>query len=434
MASRVAARTAVGLAGMAAGATARQSRAEVARLVRKFGGDPAGGALPTAFDPQSRRVLADPYPAYAELNEGPALRYNSEAGLWFLSRYDEVRTAARAHERLSSAESVAPVRSRQPMMLTSDRPDHTRLRRLVARDFTRDALERRRPMVERLAQDAVGEMLAARESDAVAALASPLPVLVIANILGIPPADTPSFRDWSDRLVRGFAVAPGARWVRDSAVALGAALKLRSYLDAQFEQRRRDPGDDILSALLSSAEDGSLEDEEVFWFALLLLVAGNETTTSLLGTMLLSFAQHPDQYARVREDPSLIGPAVEEALRHTSPIQGLYRTALSPYEVGKATVPAGGRVLLLFGAANRDPRKYSDPARFLVDRNPTDHVAFGSGIHFCLGAHLARIEASVVLRELAERVSSIELAGNPIWMRNPSLRGLTSLPLRLQPA
>ena len=190
----------------------------------------------------------------------------------------------------------------------------------------------------------------------------------------------------------------------------------------------------MLSGLLSSSEDGALAEEELFWFALLLLVAGNETTTSLLGTMLLSLARHPEQYRRLRESPSLIPSAVEEALRHTSPIQGLYRTAIAPYRVGDATVPAGGRVLLLYGAANRDPRQYPEPGRFLVERNPTDHVAFGSGIHFCLGAHLARIEAGVVLRELVERVSAIEPAGEPVWMQNPSLRGLRRLPLRLQPA
>src|SRR3954454_24145493 len=213
------------------------------------------------------------------MHDGPKLRYKPEPALWLVSRYDDVRAAARAHGRLSSAESVAPIRSRQPMMLTTDRPDHTRMRKLVARDFTREALERRRPVVEQLARDAVDEMLDAPECDAVATLASPLPVLVIADILGIPPADMPSFRAWSDRLVRGFAVAPGGRWVRDSAASLGAAIRLRSYLDQQFKLRRRDPGEDVLSGLLSSAEEGSLDEEEVFWFALLLLVAGNETTT-----------------------------------------------------------------------------------------------------------------------------------------------------------
>ena len=241
MASRVVARTAVDLAGMAAGASARQSRAGVARLVRRLGGDDTGGALPTEFDPLAEDVLADPYPAYEALHDGPPLRYNAESALWLISRYDDVRAAARAHGQLSSAESVAPIRSRQPMMLTMDRPDHTRLRKLVARDFTRETLERRRPVVEQLAREAVDEMLKRRECDAVTSLASPLPVLVIASILGIPSADVPSFRDWSDRLVRGFAVAPGGRWVRDSAAALGAAVRLRSYLDEEFKRRRRDP-------------------------------------------------------------------------------------------------------------------------------------------------------------------------------------------------
>jgi cytochrome P450 len=149
--------------------------------------------------------------------------------------------------------------------------------------------------------------------------------------------------------------------------------------------------------------------------------------------MLLALAEDPEQYERLAADQSLIRPAVEEALRHTSPIQGMYRVAREDYEVGDASVPAGGRVLLLFGAANRDPRHYPDPDRFDVARNPADHLGFGTGVHFCLGAHLARLEAEVVLRLLTERIARIELAGEPRWRHNPALRGLASLPLRLTP-
>ena len=215
---------------------------------------------------------------------------------------------------------------------------------------------------------------------------------------------------------------------------LGSTIKLNYYMADQFERLRREPGDDVLSSLIASSDEGQLTPNELFWFAFMLLVAGNETTTSLLGTMALSFARHPDQYARVREDPDLVPSAVEESLRHGSPIQGLYRTASADHAVGDAFIPAGGRVLLLYGAANRDPRQYADPDTFDVARNPTDHVAFGSGIHFCLGAHLARLEGQVVLRELIERVSAIELTGEPRWNENPSVRGLARLPVRLVPA
>jgi cytochrome P450 len=319
-------------------------------------------------------------------------------------------------------------------MLTVDRPEHTRLRKVVSRDFTREAMERSRPEIERLARDAVGRMLASGESDAVAELASPLPVAVIAHVLGVPPADLPDFRDWSDRIVEGFGVAPGPGTLRSSLSVLGATVKLRSYFLEHFEQRLRGGGEDLLGRMLASSEDGRLSEDELFWFGFMLLVAGNETTTSLFGTMLLSFATHPGEWAKLRDDPRLVPSAVEEALRHTAPIQGLYRTALSDYRVGSATIPAGGRVLLLYGAANRDPRHYPDPDDFRIERNPADHLAFGSGIHFCLGAHLARLEAAVVLRELVDRVEAIEPAGEPEWNPNPSLRGLSRLPLRLVPS
>ncbi len=358
---------------------------------------------------------------------GPPLHHNRRRALWIVSHYDELRAAARAHDALSSAESVARYRARLPMMLTVDRPEHTRLRRMVARDFTRDAMDRWRPDIEELAREAVDGMLADGTTDAVARLASPLPVAVIARVLGVPPEDLGAFRSWSDRIVEGFGAEPKPGALRANARVLGATVQLRAYLARQV---REHSGDDVLSRLAAVPD---LTEDELFWFGLMLLVAGNETTTNLLGTMLLAFAEHPEQWAAVRGDPSLIPAAVEEALRHVSPIQGLYRTAASEYRIGSGAIPAGGRVLLLFGCANRDPRHYPEPDRFLVERNPADHLGFGSGIHYCLGAHLARLEAVVVLRELAGRVEAIGPAGEPEWSGNPSLRGLARLPLRLPP-
>jgi beta-dihydromenaquinone-9 omega-hydroxylase len=419
------------LAAINGAVVGREARAGAAAVARRLRGDVACGAEPTEIGPLDAEVLADPYPWYRELLGGPPVHYNRKLDLWLISHYDDVRAAARAHDALSSAQSVARFRARLPMMLTVDRPEHSRLRRIAARDFTREAMERWRPAIESLARDAIDDMLAADPSDAVAQLASPLPVAVIARILGVPSSDLTAFRNWSDRVVEGFGIEPGRGSMRSSARVLGAAIALRAYFAKQFERLRRSPGDDVISRLIASSEEGALTQDELFWFGFMLLIAGNETTTSLLGTMLLAFAEHPDQYAKLRDDPDLVPAAVEEALRHVSPIQGLYRSAISDYQVGSAAIPAGGRVLLLFGAANRDHRHYPDPDRFLVERNPTDHVAFGSGIHFCLGAHLARLEATVVLRELVARVEAIELAGEPEWSGNPSLRGLARLPVRL---
>jgi cytochrome P450 len=440
MIGRAEARMTLRLTAMNAGIAVWHSRAGAKRVRRRlasrarFSRRPCGGAELTRFDPQDPAVQVDPYPAYRALLAGTQLHYNRRRALWYVVRYDDVRAAARAHESLSSAESIAPYRVHIPMLITSDRPEHTRLRRLVTREFTHDAVERQRRAVERLAEEAIDGLLAEGEPDGVRLLASPLPVRVIARVLGIPQADFPVFRDWSDKLVKAFALRRGPAALRDSAEVLGSGIKLYAYMEEQFERLRRSPGDDVLSALIASSDEGELTPDELYWFSFMLLLAGNETTTSLLGTMLLAFADHPDQYARVREDPDLVPSAIEEALRHGSPIQGLYRTAAADHPVGDAYIPAGGRALLLFGAGNRDPRHFADPDTFDVTRNPTDHLAFGSGIHFCLGAHLARIEGQVVLRELIERVERIELAGTPVWNHNASVRGLTRLPVRLTPA
>ena len=418
---------ALSLAAINAGVAVRHSRAGVARARRRLRGDVSCGTPETEFDPLDPLVVLDPYPWYRRLHQSAPIHHNRRRALWIISGYEEVRAAARDHEALSSAESVTRYRARLPMMLTVDRPEHTRLRKLVARDFTRQALEERRPEIERLADEALGGLLERGGGDWVAGIAAPLPVAVIAGLLGVPASDLSDFRRWSDQVVEGFAVEPGPGSVRLSARVLGATIKLRAY----FSHRAGDSPSGLLGALLAGSDDGRLSADEVFWFALMLLVAGNETTTNLLGTLLIALAGHPEQYAKLRARPDLAAGAVEEALRHVSPIQGLYRTAAHDYRIGSATIPAGGRVLLLFGAANRDPRRYPDPDAFDVERDAADHVAFGSGIHFCLGAHLARLEAAVVLRSLCERVAEIELAGEPIWNNNASVRGLTKLPLRL---
>jgi beta-dihydromenaquinone-9 omega-hydroxylase len=395
--------------------------------------DPGPGVRLTGFDPLSTEVIADPYPWYERLLAGPRVHYNPRRRLWILCRHEDVRAAAHAHGELSSAEGVTFVRRPLPMLLTIDRPEHARLRRVVARHFTHDALARRRPAIEEIAERAIERAMGRERCDAVSELAAPVPVEVIAEILGVPRADRGRFRRWSDQIVIGFNLAPG-NLARTTASVLPAIFRLHAYFDAVFAARRAAPADDLISHLARSSAEGRLSAEELFWFALLLLVAGNETTTNLIGTMLLTLADLPDVHERVRDQPALLPAAVEESLRLHSPIQSLYRTAIGPYPVGEATVPAGERVLLLFAAANRDPRRYAQPGSFDLDRDCADHLAFGAGIHFCLGAHLARLEASAVLRRVLARARRIELTGEPVWTRNPALRGLQRLPVRFVPA
>jgi cytochrome P450 len=237
----------------------------------------------------------------------------------------------------------------------------------------------------------------------------------------------------ADAAVDAFNTVPSVLAIARSARVLGATVRLQLFLAEVIAHRRAEPADDLISKLTLHADRGELSDDELLWFAFLILIAGFETTTNLLGTMLVALASHPDQYALLRERPELVPAAVEESLRWVSPIQGLYRTTVVDYEAGGASIPARERVLLLFAAANRDPGKYAEPDSFLVERNPTDHLGFGSGIHFCLGSHLARLEAGVVAHQLIESAVGLELAGRVRWSENPSLRGPTHLPVRLAP-
>ena len=390
-------------------------------------------SISEAYDPFAPEVIVDPYPWYERLldSNGPVLLPQHD--LWVLARHRDVWQGARAHDLLSSAEGVAYQRMTLPMMLTMDPPDHTRLRKIVARDFSPRAVESWAGKVERLAIDAVNPLVGSGKFDFVEAVAGPLPVMVIATVLGIPPEDHARFRSWSDAVVEGFRPGSAADESKTSRVT-EPVLELQVYFAQLIEQRRARPRDDLVTKLLQPSADGRLSQAELLWFLFLLLVAGNETTTGLLGNMLLAFATHPEQWAMLRARPELVPSAVEEVLRFDAPIQGFFRTATQSCQIGGAAIPRGARVLLLFGAANRDPARYPEPGRFLIERNPTDHLAFGAGIHYCLGASLARLEAAVLLRLLAKRASVVRLAGDPQRTTNPTLRGFRRLPVELVPA
>jgi cytochrome P450 len=256
---------------------------------------------------------------------------------------------------------------------------------------------------------------------------------VIADVLGVPRADYTEFRRWSDAIVEGLAVADPTDTERATRCVEGIT-QFQQYLTALVEERRHAGGEDMLAKLSGPREDGALAAHELFWFCLLLLVAGNETTTNLIGNLMLTLLQDPAQWDLLRARPDLVAGAVEESVRRDAPIQGLFRTAVEPHATGGGEIPAGGRVLLLFGAANRDLDHYDDPDRFDPERGATDHLGFGSGIHLCLGAHLARLEGRAVFTTLLDRVSRIEPAGDPVRGTNPALRGMARLPVRLVPA
>lgn len=393
----------------------RQAKAVLTKHARRV-----DGPL-TSFNPFDPDVLDDPYPAYHRLLAGPAAAYNPDIDLWVVSHRDAVRDALRNHKILSSAEGVTRVRQRIPMMLTADDPDHARMRPIFARIFAPKVVADRRPVIERIVSNGLNRV--ACGEDAIAALAIPLPVSVIAEMLGIAAHDFHRFRQWSDRIVTGFEMQSigSLRVIPPTLVTLAGMRRLIS------SELRRPHGDDLLKSLQSAIQSGQLTEQEAFWFALLLLVAGNETTTNLLGTLLHALATHPDQYQMLRENPALIDATVDEALRWVAPVQGFNRTALRSH----GPIPRGARVLLLFAAANRDPRYYDHPDNFDITRTVSDHLSFGLGMHFCLGAHLARLEARILLEQLVQSVERIDELAAPRWSRNPSLRGPTMLRVRL---
>lgn len=389
------------------------------------------GVEVTEFDPLDQEMAADPYPHYRKLLSGGPVHYNRKRDIFILSRYDDVRAGARACDVLSSAYGIAYSRIRGDSLLTVDPPRHTTMRKQAQPAFTRGALQSWQATVEKLSVDHTTPLFTGTSVDVVKILAEPLPTAVIAHILGIADDDLAAFKDWSNETVRLANADMSLSGLRQGFAGVRAIGHFHAYFTEKLGQGELLDEHTVLGRLVANAHDGKLSNDELFFFAFVLLLAGNETTTNLLGTMFLTLSDNPDQLRILQERPDLIPGAVEEQLRYYSPIQGLYRTARSDYVVGNATIPAGSRVLLLWGAANRDPRQFENPDEFRVERNPTGHVAFGSGVHLCLGAHLARLEGQTVLREIVRHVDKIDILGKPGWRTNPTLRGLAKLDVRL---
>jgi len=388
----------------------------------------------TDFDPFSADVMRDPYPGYRALLTPPNVPnvwYNRHRGIWIVAGFDDVRTALRDHEALSSAESQARYRVHLPSMNATDPPDHTRLRKFVSRAFTPRAMTAWQVAINEVADELVEAMIARGRTEVVSELAKPLPARLIAMMLGIPQQDHKQFLDWADAMVAGSFAPLNMRGIALTARSGRATTAMRRSLDPLIKERRRHPGDDLISMMTYAEGDSVLTDDEVFWTANMLVGAGSETTTNLLSGLFLTFAERPDLYTRLRQHPELIPAAIEEQLRFISPVQGFYRTATRDYTIGSTTIPEGARVLLLFAAANRDPRHFDNPDDFDLNRIPLDHLAFGGGVHYCLGTYLTRLEASRVLTQLLPRIEAIRLDGDYRYLKNPTMRGLVHLPVEL---
>jgi cytochrome P450 len=394
------------------------------------------------------RFFADPDELYRTLRrEAPVVQVSTPMGLqaWVVTRYHDVRPAlndprlskdASRFADILERRSVAPERRVQfadslaGHMLNSDPPDHTRLRKLVNRAFTVRAIARMRPRIEEIAHGLADRMAAkaAREGtvDLLDEFAYPLPMTVICELLGVPEGERDDFRGWSNTLLS--AAPPEERTV--------AAVAMAEFLTRLVADKSAHPGEDMLSAVVKASEDGdTLSAREATSMAFLLLVAGHETTVNLIGNGALALLRHPDQLALLRADPTLVPNAVEEFLRYDGPVNlATFRYTTEPVEIGGTTIPKGEVVLVSLVSANRDPERYGDPARLDVTRDAAGHVAFGYGIHHCLGAPLARLEGEIAFRTLLDRFPGLALAGDPAtlgWRQSTLIHGLVRLPVHL---
>jgi cytochrome P450 len=389
------------------------------------------------FNPMDPEFVANPYPTYHRLRaEDPV--HCSPLGFWVLTRYEDVVASLRdprfAKEPIASyvaARLGSPTPGAGLAMLDRDPPDHTRLRGLVNKAFTPRVVDVLRPRIQQMVAGLLDAVEGKGAMDLIEDFAYPIPVVVICEMLGVPVADRERFKQWGVDIARGL---DAILLPLDSDVTLrsrAARTALGDYFRELIAERRSSPRADLLSGLIAAEEAGDkLNEEELLATCILLLVAGHETTVNLIGNGSLALLRHPAELQRLRENPGLIASAVEELLRFDGPVQ---RTARMPSEdvtIGGHTIPKGEMVMPFIGAADRDPAQFPDPDRLDIARADNRHIAFGWGIHFCLGAPLARVEGQIAINTLVQRLPKLALATDrPEYRRSLTLRGLVTLPV-----
>ena len=378
-------------------------------------------------------VRRDPYHWYAQVREASPVLRDPRSGMWMLFDYDSVKRAMNDHEAFSSV--VHPPTGRAPEWLVFlDPPRHSNLRAIVMRTFTPRAISGLEPRIRELSRALLDEHIGRGEMDLVDDYAGPLPVMVIAELIGIPLEDRPRFMRWSEAIVNlSYAIAGGAAAAQAVREHAPARAEMLAYVTELAARRRVEPKDDLLTRLVEAEVDGErLSIEDILGFFQLLLSAATETTTNFIDNAVLSFIEHPDQLARLRYNPDLLPWALEEALRYRSPGQAMFRETTHDVEMHGQVIPAGSFVLVMVGSANRDPKRFVNADVFDIGRDPNPHIAFGHGIHFCIGAALARLEARVALTDLFSRMDAITLASDEPWEPRKALHvhGPAHLPIR----
>ncbi|MEV0772827.1 cytochrome P450 [Nocardia salmonicida] len=392
---------------------------------------------PVTFDPYDYGFHEDPYPTYHRLRTEAPLYHNPELDFWALSRHSDVLAAFRDSNRLSSANGVSldpaawgPHAHRVMSFLAMDDPRHMRMRRLVFKGFTPKRVAEMEVRIREITLEHLEPALARGSFDWIDEVAGKLPMDVISELMGVPEPDRAEIRRLADLVVHR------EEGVLDVPVdAIDASIRLFGYYADMVAQRRAAPSDDLTSALLDAEiDDDTLTDEEIIGFMFLMVVAGNETTTKLLGNALYWAGANPAEYAKVVAEPDLVSDWVEETLRYDTSSQIVARTAAVDLEYHGGTIPAGAKVLLLIGSANRDPAAFDDGDSYVIDRSSSSALAsFGAGVHFCLGAHLARLEATIVLGEFASRVSAFDVTADGIArVHSTNVRGFAKLPITVE--
>jgi len=381
----------------------------------------------------------DPYPTYRWLRDHVPVYRDDASQLWVLSRYDDVFHVSKTPETFSAARGVLPDSDAMVSIVCMDDPRHQRLRKLVNKGFTPRMVGVLEPRVRELAEQITDAVAARGSCDLVRDVAVPLPLYIIAEMLGIRREDFARFHEWSDRLI---GVAGNYHDPARMADSVNAYIEYGTYLKDVFEDRRENPRDDLVSILVAAQQDGvlaedeeAMENDEIVMFMTLLLVAGNETTRNAISGGMLALMRDREQLDLLRRRPELIDSAVEEILRYVSPIICFRRTAVQDTELRGQTIAAGERVLMLYQSANRDEAVFADADRFDVTRSPNPHVAFGVGPHFCLGANLSRMELKVMVQALIERFPDMRpaSAAEPRRAASTLVAGIESLPVELQP-
>jgi len=383
--------------------------------------------------------VADPYPTYRDMRDGtPSLMEFIPGGIvpgldepvkgWALMKYDDVYSALRNHDTFSSARNpfVAKGFFPQLVLIMDDPPRHTRFRRLVNKAFTLKRVEALEPWINTIANELLDE-IGTGETDIVQSYTIPLPVKIIARLMGIPGDDYSTFKRWSDTFISSLISISLEERMQNT-------MEMADYFGKIAAARHAQGADDLITALVEAEIDGeSLQDWEILGFCILLLIAGNETTTNLMGNMLNILVDRPELWQRLRADRSLVEPVIEETLRYESPVQQLMRTTTREVTLSGVTIPENDLVTVFFGAANRDPKEFPNPEEFRLDRDLRNHVSFGVGIHYCLGAPLARAEAKISLNAFLDRFPTLQHGQAPAvrQTQSPIVLGFQQLPLLL---